>query len=300
MERVELQTGLDVSRLIYGMWRLGDDSDTSVKHIQAKIDTCIGQGITTFDQADIYGDYACESLFGTVLKQSPHLRNQIQIITKCDINLLSDKFPNRKVKHYDTSAAHIRSSVETSLSNMAIDVIDVLLLHRPDPLMDHVETAQVLDALIAEGKIRSVGVSNFMHWDWTLLQSSLEATLVTNQIELSLLENTFFTDGTVSYLQERGVSPMAWSPLAGGRLFVGLDQQNAELHNALSESAFNHEVGIDAIAIAWLLKHPSRILPVVGTNNLHRIRQITAATKVEMSREEWFVLLQAANGVEVA
>ena len=300
MERIELQNGLSLSRIIYGMWRLGDDENTSASHVQAKIEACLAQGITSFDQADIYGNYECELLLGKALKATPALRNEMQIITKCDINLLSPKYPDRKVKHYDTSAAHITDSVNTSLKNMAIDCIDVLLLHRPDPLMDADETAQALDALIAAGKVKSVGVSNFMHWDWTLLQASLNAKLVTNQIELSLLENQYFTDGTVAYLQERGIAPMAWSPLGGGRIFNDKCERTEKLRNALATSANDHGVEIDAIAVAWLLRHPSRIMPVMGTNNLDRIQKLSSALEVKMSREEWFVLLEAANGVEVA
>ena len=253
MERVELQQGLSLSRLIYGMWRLADDNDTSASHVQAKVEACLEQGITSFDQADIYGDYTCEKLLGNALKQAPELRDQMQIITKCDIALLSGQFPGRAVKHYDTSAAYINASVDASLKNMAIDSIDVLLLHRPDPLMDANETAQALDALIASGKIKSVGVSNFMHWDWTLLQSALNAKLVTNQIELSLLENKYFTDGTVAYLQERSIPPMAWSPLGGGRLFDEGSNNASELRGALQACASDYDVGIDAIAVAWLL-----------------------------------------------
>jgi len=300
MERIELQTGLSLSRIIYGMWRLADDTDTSASHVQAKIEACLQQGIPSFAQADIYGDYACEKLLGAALKETPSLRDQMQIITKCDINLLSNHYPERRVKHYDTSAEHIKASVDASLKNMSIDRIDVLLLHRPDPLMDAVETANALDELIASGKIKSVGVSNYMHWDWTLLQSALQAKLVTNQIELSLLENQYFSDGTVAYLQERGIPPMAWSPLGGGRLFDESSKETAELRKALAASASNHSVDIDAIAVAWLLRHPSRIMPVMGTNNLSRIEQLSKAFDVTMSREEWFELLQAANGVEVA
>jgi len=300
VERIELQDGLSLSRLIYGMWRLGDDENTSTSHVQAKIEACLEQGITSFDQADIYGDYACELLLGKALRAAPALRDQMQIITKCDINLLSAKFPNRTVKYYDTSAEHIQASVDTSLENMSIDSIDVLLLHRPDPLMDAVETAQALDALIASGKVKSVGVSNFMHWDWTLLQSALKAKLVTNQIELSVLENRYFSDGTIAYLQERGVAPMAWSPLGGGRLFDENCEHTRKLREALAASAGRHDVGIDAIAVAWLLRHPSRIMPVMGTNNLERIKVLSKALEVKMGREEWFVLLQAARGEEVA
>lgn len=300
MERIEFQAGLDVSRLIYGMWRLGDDSDTSAAQVIRKIDACLAQGITTFDQADIYGDYRCESILGSAMREAPGLRCQMQIITKCDINLLSSKYPERQVKHYDSSAAHITAAVDRSLKNMATDYIDVLLLHRPDPLMDHRETANALDALIASGKVKSVGVSNFKSWDWSLLQSVLKAKLVTNQIEISLVENSAMTNGDVAFLQEKGVSPMAWSPLGGGSLFDAAQVKYTKLHKVLADTAKQHGVGVDSIAIAWLLRHPGGILPVLGTNNLQRISQLSTATSVAMSREEWFVLLQAANGEEVA
>nr|MCU0912325.1 aldo/keto reductase [Paracoccaceae bacterium] len=137
MERVKIAKGLKFSRMVYGLWRLGDDPDTSPRHVQAKIETCLAQGITTFDEADIYGDYESESLFGAALKSAPSLKGQIEVVTKCDIMLVSKKFPGRRVKHYDTSADHIAASVDTSLKRMGLERIDLLLIHRPDPFMDH-------------------------------------------------------------------------------------------------------------------------------------------------------------------
>jgi len=154
MQRINLNESVQLSQIIYGMWRLGDDSDTSVKHVQAKIEACLDQGITSFDQADIYGGYESEAILGEALKAAPRLRSRMEIITKCDIMLLSDKFPQRTVKYYDTSAAHINASVDRSLKLMSIDHIDLLLLHRPDPLMDHVETGAALDKLVQSGKVR--------------------------------------------------------------------------------------------------------------------------------------------------
>ncbi len=297
MQRVQLQSGVELSRLIYGMWRLADDTDQSAAHVQAKIEACLEQGITSFDQADIYGGYACEALLGTALKAAPALRDQMEIITKCDILLLSDKFPDRRVKYYDTTAAYITASVDSSLSKMGIEKIDGLLIHRPDPLMDHHQTGAALDALVESGKIGWVGVSNFMRWDWTLLQSAMKTKLATNQIELSLLANDNLTNGTVAFMQENGIKPMAWSPLAGGQLFA---PDATTLQNALGSMATAQGVGIDAVAIAWLLQHPSQIMPILGSNNLQRIRNFSDAMKVEMSREDWFVLYEAANGHEVA
>jgi len=300
MERIQLPaTDLSLSRLIYGMWRLADDKDTSTSHVQAKIEACLKNGITSFDQADIYGNYECEKLLGKTLNESPSLRDQMEIITKCDIALLSDKRPEHRVKHYDTSAAHIRSSVEASLTHMAIDRIDVLLLHRPDPLMDHHETGAVLDALIKEGKVRTVGVSNFMRSDWELLQSAMSAKLVTNQIELSVARFEAFLDGQVAFLQKEGIPPMAWSPLGGGQLMNPSHPKEQALFDALSELGAQHGCTADHIAIAWLLKHPSRILPVMGTNNLDRIEKLHLACSVELSRQDWFALLELAKGEEV-
>lgn len=297
MERVKLTDDVELSRIVYGMWRLADDEDRSPAHVQGKIEACLEQGITSFDQADIYGDYESEAVFGAALRASPSLRERIEIVTKCDICLLSDKAPDRRVKHYDTSPEHIRASVDTSLSRMGIEAVDVLLLHRPDPLMDHRATGETLDALVREGKVRSVGVSNFKPHDWTLLASAMSQPLVTNQIEISLLALDPFTNGDLAFLQERGVPPMAWSPLAGGALVSG--SSDGPLRTALARVAQGHGVGIAAVAIAFLLRHPACILPVMGTNNPARIASFTDALSVALDRETWFELYTAATGREV-
>jgi predicted oxidoreductase len=296
MERVKLQKGLKLSRIVYGLWRLGDDPDTSTRHVQAKIEACLEQGITSFDEADIYGDYESESLFGAALKRAPQLKNEIEVITKCDIMLVSRKFPKRRVKHYDTTAVHIAASVDASLKKMGIERIDLLLIHRPDPLMDPHETGAALDKAVASGKVRAVGVSNFKPWDWRLLQSAMKSKLVTNQFELSLVVHESFTNGDVAFLQERGLSPMAWSPLGGGALFAHSPEP---LRNALKRIGKAQGVDAAAVAVAWLMAHPARILPVMGTNNLDRIRRLADAAKVKIDRETWFELYTAALGREV-
>jgi predicted oxidoreductase len=182
---------------------------------------------------------------------------------------------------------------------MATDRIDLLLIHRPDPFMDHHATGAALDALVAEGKVRAVGVSNFRPWDWDLLQSAMATPLCTNQIELSLLARDAFTNGDLAHLQRLGVAPMAWSPLAGGALF-GEDAAAQRLRPLMNAYAKAHDVGTDAVAIAWLLAHPARILPVLGTNSLNRIGRISDALRVNLSREDWFELWTAASGQEVA
>ncbi|WP_273508217.1 aldo/keto reductase [Planktotalea frisia] len=295
MERINLTSDVSLSRLIYGMWRIGDDADTSTSHVQAKIESCLSQGITTMDQADIYGGYEAEEILGNALKGTD-LRDKIEIVTKCDIVAPAGRYSDARVKYYDTSRAHLMASVEHSLRLMGTDYVDLLLIHRPDPLMDAEETGAALDEIVASGKARSVGVSNFKLHDWTLLQSAMKTPLVTNQIELSLLAHDGFTNGDVAYLQERKVAPMAWSPLGGGSLF---SQNNKDLLDALQVIGEANGVDETAVAVAWLLAHPARIMPVMGTNSLDRIGKISDALKVKMDRETWFELYTAALGNEV-
>lgn len=297
MQRIDIGNGVTLSRLVYGMWRLGDDSDTTPGHVQAKVEACLAQGITTMDQADIYGGYTAEALLGAALRAAPGLRDKIEIVTKCDIVAPVGRHAGARVKHYDTSAAHIRASVEASLRDLATDRIDLLLIHRPDPLLDPVETGEVLDKLVAEGKVRAVGTSNFRPWDNELLQSGLQNRLATNQIEASLICHEPFSNGDIAYMQARAMAPMIWSPLAGGQLF-------SDQHRALREALIRigSAFGIDeaAVAVAWLLRHPARLLPVLGTNDLRRIAKIADAQKLDMDRPTWFELYRLARGKDVA
>ncbi len=295
MQRIKLSDALEMSRLVYGMWRLGDDSDTSASHVEAKIQACLDQGITTFDQADIYGDYGAEAVLGGALRANPGLRNKMEIVTKCDIIAPCGRYADAKVKHYDTSRAHILKSVETSLSEMAVDHIDLLLIHRPDPLMDHHETGAALDEVVASGKVRAVGVSNFRPWDWQLLQSAMKTKMVTNQIEISLSEISPFTNGDLAFHQQYGHHLMAWSPLGGGSLMSG----DSAVGAVADEVAAAFGVDRAAVAVAFLLAHPSGILPVLGTNNLERIKRISDAMKLNLDRETWYRLYEAALGHEV-
>jgi predicted oxidoreductase len=287
---------LELSRIVYGMWRLGDDADTSPAHVQAKVEACLAQGITTMDQADIYGGYTAEAILGAAFASSPGLRDMVELVTKCDIVAPAGRYAGARVKHYDTTAAHVTSSVEISLKEMATDRIDLLLIHRPDPLMDHAETGRALDALVASGKVRAVGVSNFRPWDWTLLQSGMTTRLVTNQIELSALHLAPFTNGDLAFHQERGQPVMAWSPLAGGRLFA---EEGAAVREVLMRIGHAQGVEAGAVAVAFLLHHPARILPVMGTNSLERIAGLSDALKVRLTREDWYEIYTAGLGHEV-
>ncbi len=293
MERVQITSDLSFSRIVYGMWRLGDVDDTSPKTVQAKIEACLEQGITTMDQADIYGGYMAEEIMGAGLTQS--IRDQIEVVTKCDILIPAGRYADSPGKYYDTSREHIVNSVDHSLRLMGLDKIDCLLIHRPDPLMDHHETGAALDEVVASGKVRSVGVSNFKLHDWTLLQSAMKTPLVTNQIEMSLGHIDPFTNGDLAYLQERGIPPMAWSPLGGGALMT----DDSAVARAMDAVAADFGVDRAAVAVAFLLAHPAGIMPVMGTNNLNRIKGFSDALKVDLDRPTWFKLYEAALGHEV-
>lgn len=297
MERVRLGQGLELSRIVYGMWRLGDDADTSPARVRAKLEACLEHGITTVDQADIYGGYRAEALLGGCLKATPGLRDRLEIVTKCGIVAPAGRHAGRRVKHYDTSAAHIRASIDHSLRDMGLERIDLLLVHRPDPFMDHHETGAALDEAVRSGKVRAVGVSNFRPHDWTLLQSAMKTPLVTNQIELSLAAHDGFVNGDIAFLQERGIAPMAWSPLGGGAL---VRETTGPLAGKLAAVAKENGVDAGAVAVAWLLAHPARILPVMGTNDPARITRLSDALAVAIDRETWFELYSAALGRDVA
>ncbi|MEM8634624.1 MAG: aldo/keto reductase [Pseudomonadota bacterium] len=296
MDRIDLSPDLSISRIVYGMWRLGDDADTSAKHVQAKIEACLEQDITTLDQADIYGGYEAEELLGECFKQAPSLRDKVEIVTKCDIVAPVGRYSDARVKYYDTSREHIMASVDHSLRLMDIDHIDLLLIHRPDPFMDHRETGAALDEVVASGKVKTVGVSNFRPFDFSLLQSAMEEDLVTNQIEMSVLAHEAFTNGDLAFLQEHDIPPMAWSPLAGGALFDG---SNRAMTDKLVEIGNRSEADVTAVAVAWLLAHPARIIPVMGTNKLDRIAAFSTALTFPMDRQTWFEIYTAALGNEV-
>ncbi len=293
MERIALTKDLSFSRLVYGMWRLDEDTDTSPEHIRNKIAACLDQGITTIDQADIYGGYMAEELLGTAL--TPALRNKVEIVTKCGIIAPVGRYGDARVKHYDTTEDHINKSIDYSLKLMGIEHIDLLLIHRPDPMMDHIATGAALDAAIDAGKVRAVGVSNFRPWDWTLLQSGMRNNLVTNQIELSLAQLAPFTNGDLAFHQQNKHPVMAWSPLGGGSLLSndsGLSQKADEIAAQLSSDRAS-------VLLAFLLAHPAMILPVIGTNTISRITSLAQSASLKLDRQSWFELYTAALGQEV-
>lgn len=288
----------NLSRITLGFWR-ALEWKYSTKEIENLINSSIELGITTFDHADIYGHYECEALFGNVLKENHSLRNKMQIVTKCGIKITSPKFPEHTMHIYDTRKEHIIKSAENSLKNLATDYIDVLLIHRPDPLMNADETAEAFHQLNKSGKVLNFGVSNFLPHQFKLLQSRFDLPLVTNQIEISVLCHEHFNNSNIDFLQEHKITPMVWSPFAGGRIFSEQSEQANRVRNVLSEIADKYNTGIDAIATAWLLVHPVNFIVVLGTGKIDRIKSAMNGLEIKLSHEDWFKIWTAAKGHDI-
>lgn len=289
--------GPEFSRLVWGAFRIADNPETStVASIARTVDMCLDAGITTIDHADIYGGYRVEALFGEMLASRPDLRNRIELVTKCGIALTGPARPEHRVKHYNSTATHIRRSLENSLRNLKVDHVDLLLLHRPDPLMDAAEVAEVLEALVAEGKTRAVGVSNYTPSQFVMLQSKLPIPLMANQIELSVTHTAPLYDGTLNECVNYGIAPMAWSPLGGGRLF-DKEKGNPQLVDLLTSLATQYGVpGAGTVALAWLLRLPSKPLPIIGSTDPARVQALARATEIEFDLQDWFQVLEVASG----
>lgn len=287
-----------LSPVVAGCWRLADWGWTAQQTL-AWIEQCTELGVTSFDHADIYGDYRVEARFGEALALAPSLRDRLQIVTKCGIRLVSPQRPGHRIKSYDTSRAHIVASVEASLRALRTDRIDLLLIHRPDPLMDAGEVAQAVDALQRAGKLLHVGVSNFMPAQFERLDAALR--LATNQIEFHPLQLAPLVDGTLDQAQLLQRRPMIWSPLAGGRLLGGDESAAAQrVRWVLGSVAARLGTTPATLAYAWLLRHPSRPLPVAGTRRIEGLREALAALELPLAREDWFEIWQAGTGHPVA
>lgn len=286
--------GFTGSRIAQGYWRLAQ-WDMSDQDLVRFIEQSIEAGITTVDHADIYGDYQCERLFGRALALKPSLRDQLQIVTKCGIKLPSPNRPDILCHRYDHSTQHIIASAEASLQHLQVDALDLLLLHRPSPLMDADHVFEAFEHLYTVGKVKHFGVSNFTPQQFDLLQSRLDMPLLVNQVELSPLHLQHFEDGTLEHAQQHAITPMAWSPFAGGDVFH-LDGIHPTLHRALQQLAETHQASIDQIVLAWLLRHPSGIAPILGSGNIERVRSAQQALSLTLSDDEWFSLWIASKG----
>jgi predicted oxidoreductase len=289
--------GLELSRIVAGMWRMAD-WDMTVEQRIAFIEQCIALGVTSFDHADIYGNYGVEGLFGDALRAQPSLRDRMQLVSKCGIKLVTPNRPGHALKSYDTSAAHIRLSVENSLRALRTDRLDLLLIHRPDALLDADEVAQTFEALRATGKVLHFGVSNFTPSQFALLDARIP--LATNQIELHPLQRAPLHDGTLDQAQQLRRRPMIWSPLAGGRLLSGGDDEARRVQACLQQIAQQLGTTPAAVAYAWLMRHPSKPLPLAGSRRIDALREAVSAVSLTLSAEHWYAIWQAGAGHEVA
>lgn len=262
------------------------------------IEECLHNGITSFDHADIYGDYTTEAEFGAALKYTPSLREQIQLITKCGIQIASPNRPLHQIKSYNTSKEYIVASTEQSLRNFHTDYLDVLLIHRPDPLLDPEEVADAITTLKQQGKILHFGVSNFLPHQVDVLQKCIHVEF--NQLEVSILHLPPFINGMLDHCLQHNIVPMAWAPLGGGLLNDDTHPRYRSIAATASELAAKYLTGINQILIAFLLSHPSKIVPVVGTTKIERLLQAKEASNINLEREDWFKLYIASLGEDVA
>ncbi len=295
-----MESQIKFSPLIIGAMRLGDwGVKMSTQELEKFIDQCLDLGLKDFDHADIYGHYTEEANFGRVISRRPDLKSKVQITTKCGIKLVTPNRPDYKISSYNSTYEHIMASAERSLTDLNMERIDLLLIHRPDYLMDPAEIAKAFEKLKTSGKVKYCGVSNFTTDQFELLQA--HTTLTTNQIEASLLHFSPFEDGSITQCQRNGIQPTIWSPLGGGKLFTdSKDEQIKRIHSCAEVICQRHSCTLDQLMIAWLLKHPSGMVPVLGTSKISRIKSALEAIEINLSHEEWYELLEASRGHQVA
>lgn len=277
-----------MSDIVVGTMRWGQwGAKMTTSEYEAMIDSALELGFSTFDHADIYGDHTTEAEFGAAIGNKSSLRSKIELVTKCGILRVCDNKPEHYIKAYDSSKAHILQSAEDSLRNLQTDYIDVLLLHRPDVLMDPDEVGEAFEELYRSGKVRSFGVSNFTPSQIKLLQSAVP--IGVHQLEISPAEVSAFDDGRLDQCSLENIVPMAWSPLGGGEM-------KPELMAALDKLANDYGTTPHVIALAWLMQHPSGILPVVGTTKKENLSAAKSAMSIALDRQQWYSVYQASTG----
>ncbi len=273
----------------WGIW----DKNLNTSEMEHLIHLCIENQITTFDHADIYGDYTTEADFGKALTQSKINRKKVQLISKCGIQHIKGR--NNTIKHYDYSKDYIIWSVENSLKNLQTDYLDVLLLHRPSPLMQADEIAEAVEKLRKQGKIIDFGVSNFTSWQTELLRQKTKISY--NQVQFSATHYEPMLDGSFDYMQMHNIRPMSWNPL--GTVFREDIEQTRRLKKLLAQLVEKYHFGSDTILLAWILKHPAKVIPVAGTVNIARIQALMKATELPLEQEDWFAIWTESMGNKV-
>ena len=279
-----------IGTMRWGIW----GANHSKEKVQKLIETCLSEGLYTFDHADIYGDYTTEKLFGDALSEMHIKREEIQLISKCGIEMPC-KNRNYQIKSYNYSKEHIIKSVEKSLENLQTDYLDLLLLHRPSPLMNPREIAETFDELREQKKVRHFGVSNFTPSQFELINDAFP--LVTNQVEISINHTDAFYNGTLDQMLLKKLRPMAWSVM--GNYFTQPCAQNARIKKVLDELCTKYGAEENHILLAFLFLHPAQILPVIGTSKEQTIKDLKKSLDLKLDREDWFRLLEAVEGKEV-
>jgi predicted oxidoreductase len=291
MEKVYLSdSGPKVSPAIYGFYRWDNQKDGSINEMERIVNVCLELGINTFDHADIYGNYQCEKLFGQLLANKSFKREDIIVFTKCGLRVPNVSQPDIRLNHFDISGEHITKSVDQSLKNLKTDYIDIFLLNHFDPIADLEETASTLKRLKDAGKIKNIGVSNFSVFQHQLLASYLGMPIVTNHIELNLLNTNALDNGQIDYIKQRYMRPLASAPLAEGRIANGNDSQAVKLREKLEVITKKYDSDIESIAAAWIIKLGA--LPLIGTQNEGRIRNIVKAFDIDLDKQDWYDLYQ--------
>ena len=294
MERIYLSdSGPKVSPAVYGFYRWDNEGDNASKTMERIVNLCLDLGINTFDHADIYGSYQCEELFGKVIGQKSFKREDLVLFTKCGLRIPHSSQPGVRVSHIDTSPDHILRSVENSLRKLKTDYIDIFLLNHLDPICDLEETSHTLLQLKESGKIKNIGVANFSVFQHQLLASFLKTPIVTNHIELNLLNTSAFDNGQIDYIKQRYMRPLASSPLAAGRIANSTEYLPVTIRRKLEEISQKYEVDIESIAVAWLIKLGA--LPLIGTTSEQRIRNIVSAFNINLDKQDWYELYAVAR-----
>lgn len=284
--------------IVVGCMKLGQwGAKFSTDELERFIDQCLELGLNEFDHADIYGAHTTEAEFGEVIKRRPDLKSKVKVTTKCGIAYPSD-LRDHTIKHYISTSSYIEKSIDLALQNLQLEQIDVFLIHRPDYLMDPADIAKAVDKAKSLGKINHFGVSNFQPDQFELLNK--HTPLATNQIEVSVNHLQPFTDGTLTQLQKLEVQPSAWSPLAGGVIFGSQDEQSTRIRETATQLAEKKNCKLDQILLAFVMKHPSGIVPVLGTSKIERIKDAMAASHIQLTHEEWYDLWTASIGGKVA
>ncbi|MFT3823022.1 MAG: aldo/keto reductase [Chitinophagaceae bacterium] len=294
MQKIYLSdAGPKVSPAIYGFYRW-HEVNNPVQAMEKTINLCLELGINTFDHADIYGDYQCEEIFGNAIKQKSFKREDLVLFTKCGLLVPGASHPEVRISHFNTSREHILKSVDNSLKKLRTDYIDIFLLNNLDPISNLEETALTLRQLKESGKVKNIGVVNFSVFQHQLLASYLRIPIVTNHVDLNLLNTTALDNGQVDYSKQRYMRPLASAPLAAGRIAHGTDEQAVRVRAKLEPIAKKYNADIESIAVAWLVKLGA--LPLIGTTNEQRIRNIANSFNIDLDHQDWYELYQASKG----